>query len=264
MSNEIDEGGYGYVDPEGEIGGSGGLNFGLNPEVTMTKFEYIKNGGKDGAEGEALDIIFNVNGVDKGNRKFPVTKAFSTDGSNEDITDPKAPEMQAARKDFNAIMTHIMHCFVSKENLITALSVPMQNFEQYCKILMGLLPPKFNEIKLDLFAQWQWQYSGENTKTYLEIPKKMKQGIWLHKAVKPVKADGSPSSWKEFKKTDPQDNDNMALYYQDEAGNIHPFTRNGWFVNSNFGSQQKEAENDTPPPALGTAGQPAAAPVSGW
>lgn len=268
MSTETTEGGYGYVDDEGEIGGSGGLNFGLNTNVYMTKFEYIKNGGKDGAEQEALDIVFNVNGFEKNYRKFPIVKAFKATVKGqpqEETTDPKSPEMKEAFKDLNACFTHIMHCFVSTEDLTTAISVPISGFQQFCQILMGLLPKDYPSIKLDLFAMYQWQISGEALKTYLEIPKKMKYGRWL--AVSPValNADGTPGEWQEVRKTNPQDNDNSALTYVDGMNNLHPFVRNGWFMNSNFANQQKE---DDTPSAGAAAFQPTpgtgASPAKGW
>lgn len=238
-------GGYGYVDDESEIGSSGGLNFGLNQGITLSKFEYITNGGKDGAEAEALDIVFTINGVDKGYRKFPITKAFIK-GTQEETTDPASAEMKDSFKDLNAVITHVMHCFVSREDLTIALSVPLTGFKQFCQILMGLLPKNFSEIKLDLFAQYQWQFSGENTKTFLEIPKKMKQGKWLCPSVPAIDADGKPDLWRENRIENPNDNVTTALYYTDGAGNMHPFTRNGWFMNSNFATQQKEVD-DTPP-----------------
>lgn len=260
------EAGYGYVDDESQIDSGSALVFGLNPGIIMTKFEYITNGGKDGAEQEALDIVFNINGTDRGNRLFPIVKAFGKD--NEEITDPKDPAFQQAFKDLNAIISHIMHCYVPKDSLITALSVPMQGFKDYCTILMGLLPSNYHEIKLDAFAQYQWQIKGEATRTYLQLPSKMKYGKWLVPSVPAQNEDGSVGSWKEFRKTDPSDGDPNALYYQDGAGNIHPFTRNGWFVNSNFATQQK-ADDDTPPPPAGMAaptaegGAPTAS-AKGW
>lgn len=267
MSNEAM--GYGYIDDEGAIDSQGGLNFGLNQNVFMTKFEYIKNAGKDGAEQEAMDIVFNVNGVDKSYRRFPITKAFKKTERGqpqEETTDPKSPEMQEAFKDFNACTTHIMHCFVSDEDYKVAISIPITSFEQFCKILMGLLPQDYNKKPLHLFAAYQWQLSGENTKTYLEIPKKMKYGRWLSPVVPALNIDGTPGEWAENRKVNPQDNDAQALTYTDGAGNIHPFVRNGWFVNSNFANQQKE-DNPAGGYAPNLAMQPPGstiAPVKGW
>lgn len=273
--------GYGYTNDEEQIDSGGfSLLFGLNSGVTMTKFEYIKNGGKDGAEQEALDIALTLaDGSVKNMRKFPILKAFKKTERGqpqEEITDPKSPEMQEAFKDLNAVITHVMHCFVSDEDYKLALSKPVASFEHFCKILMGLLPTNYNTVKLDLFAQYQWQIKGENSKTYLEIPSKMKYGRFL--CVSPEAKDFDPQDqsktipgvWKEMRKTDPQDNDTMALYYTDGIGTLHPFIRNGWFVKSNFANQQKE---DAPsggyntafaPPAATAEGAPPAGPSKGW
>lgn len=275
MSDE--QTGYGYVDDEKEIDGSSGLSFGLNQGIVMSKFEYIKNGGKDGAEQEALDIVFTLpGGVDKNMRKFPITKAFKKGekgAPQEETTDPKSPEMQEAFKDFNAIITHIMHCFVSDEDYKVALSVPVASFEQFCKILMGLLPKDFNTIKLDVFAQWGWQIKGDNNKTYLELPSKMKYGRWLCVSKQPLMPDPTDPTktitgeWVENRKTNPQDNDNMALSYTDQMGNLHPFVRNGWFMNSNFANQQKDeapSGGGYNPAMAPPVGAPPAGPTKGW
>lgn len=271
MSDTENVGGYAYADDEEAIGsGASVLSFGLNAGVTcLKKFEWIPNGGKDGAEGEALDIIFETNGKEKGARKFPVTKAFAKGNAGKEITDPKAPEIQQAKKDLGAMLTHIMTCFVPKDDLITALSVPVASFKAYCNILMALLPIGFEKQPLDCFAQYQWQITGENEKTYLDFPKNMKTGRWLCKAVIPVDAEGQVSSWKAFAVENPDDSNPNALVYKDEAGNIHPFIRNGWFMNSNFAHQQKLDE--TPgtsalgaAPASTTGAAPAATAPGKW
>lgn len=279
MSDE--QAGYGYVDDEKEIDGSSGLVFGLNQGITMSKFEYIKNGGKDGAEQEALDIAFILpGGTEKNMRKFPITKAFkkSEKGApQEETTDPKSPEMQEAFKDLNATITHLMHCFVSDEDYKLALSVPVASFEQFCKILMGLLPTNFNTVRLDVFAQYQWQIKGDNNKTYLEFPSKMKYGRWLCVSKQPFMADPADASkaitgeWVENRKENPQDNDAMALSYTDQLGNLHPFIRNGWFVNSNFANQQKDDAPTggynpamAPPAAQSGISTAPAGPAKGW
>lgn len=268
MSNTNEVAGYGYIDDEEQVGGGSNLSFGLNAGTCfMTKFEGINNAGKDGAEGIALEIIFTINGTPKSYRLFPVTKAFidKKDGGGE-TEDPRHPAMKEAFKDFNAIMTHILHCFVPREDIVTAFGVPISSFQQYCNIAKGLLPTNYAQIPLDIFLEYQWQVNGENTITFLQIPKKMKHGKWLCKAIPPV--DGE---WTEIRKEDPKDNDNTALIYKDGANNVHPITRNGWYVKSNFANQQREDKEQeenainaipaaTPPPATGGSA-PAA---TGW
>lgn len=223
---------YGYENDEVRQSVS---SFGLNPGAAkMVKFEWINNAGKDGAEMEALDIQFALTGGDRPTsfRLFPVTKAFGKD--NVEITDPKAPEFQKALKDFNAIVTHILHAFVSIETIKEAFATPIAGFKDFCKIAMSILPKDYDQEKLDIFFQWQWQIKGENDKTYLELPKKMSYGRWICKAVEPV-----GGVWKTFKHSAPEASTPVALKYEDEAGNVHPFIRNGWFMLSNFATQQK-------------------------
>jgi hypothetical protein len=44
------------------------------------------------------------------------------------------------------------------------------------------------------------------------------------------------------RKENASDNE-TALRYVDKDGNVHPFVRNGWYMNSNFATQQKEQES---------------------
>lgn len=233
--------GYGYSDDNVNQGSS--FSFGLNSGLAkMVKFEYNPNGGKDGAEQECIDIAFDINGKIVSYRQFPVTKAFYKEkNSNEqkEVTDPKHPAMQEAFNVFNALMTHIMSCFVEREEYVKKLSEkPIKSFKEFCKVLMDMLPKNFDEIPLDIFMQYQYKIKGEATMTYLEIPKNLKQGRFLCKHIPPV------GEWKAIKKENPVDADKNALYYKDAANNIHPFVRSGWFMNQPYAKQQKEETID--------------------
>jgi hypothetical protein len=220
---------YGYQSDEVAVSP---FNFGLNAGVTiLKKFEWIMNGGKDGAEGEALDIIFEINGKEKSYRQFPVTKAFTKEGA--EVTDPSAPEMEEARKTFSSVITHILGCFVAKDKLQAAFNQPITNFKHYCTIAMNALPRDFATKKLDIFMQYQWNIREGQNRTYLEIPKSMKNGKWLCEAVTPV------GEWKEERKEKPTDSDQKALRYVDGGGNEHPFTRYGRYMKGNLANQQK-------------------------
>lgn len=250
---------YGFTDDEEQIAGSSNISFGLN-DAKLKKFGWIANGGSNGAEQEALDIVFDVNGTDKSYRLFPVTQAYGK--GNVVITDPKAPEMKEAFKDFNAIITHILGCFVAKDQIVQAFSRPVQGFKHYCEIAQGLLPRDGKEKELQIFMQWQWQPTGDNNRTYLEIPKKMKHGKWLV----PKVAASSEAGWKMVMKEEPQDNDKEGLIFVDEAGNVHPIARNGWWVNSNFAKRQVEddgsAGNAISAAPTSAVAAPVAAPTS--
>jgi hypothetical protein len=218
---------YGYEDDNQEI--APGLQFGLNAGAGyLTKFEFNPNGGKEGAVQDSLDIVFTINGKDISYRQFPIVKAFA-DGA--EVTDPNHPKMKEAFRDFNSIITHILHIFVEKEAIKTAMQVPIKNFKHYCELAANVLPKDYAQIKLDIFAQWQWQITGDNEKTYLRLPKNMKQGKWACKAVEPV------GEWKEKVN---MGNTAKCLTYVDDEGNVHPFVRTKWFMESNFAKQQQE------------------------
>lgn len=226
-------GAYGYASDEVKISP---FVFGGNFGKTFLKtFGWIPNGGQAGAEQEALDIVFEINGVEKSYRKFPVVKAFGK--NNEEITDPNAPEFKEALQDFNAVTTHILHAFHDSDTIRAGFSVPITSFKQFCEIATSLLPKNFAEQPLDIFLQWQWQIDQGQTRTFLEIPKKMKYGKWLSPAL--------PGNWKEQKVENPDDRVQEALFYVNDEGQKHPFIKNGWFMNSNFANQQKTGDDNS-------------------
>src|ERR1700749_4016466 len=100
MSEQVvDQNNYGYGEEEVKVSN---LVFGLNAGQTfLTTFEWIPNGGKDGADQEALEIVFTVNGTEVKYRQFPVTRAFGK--NREVITDPTATEFKEAMTSFNAV-----------------------------------------------------------------------------------------------------------------------------------------------------------------
>lgn len=228
------QGGYGYSEP---VSKQSTMKFGLNAgNVRLIKFEFTKNGGKDGAEQDAMDITFTVDGQEKSYKKFPVTRTTIKDeatGQDVQIEDQSHPAIQAQQQLLSQVLTHIVGCFVEKETIKAALNTPISGFEEFCAILQKLLPNNFAEVALDAFAVWQWQIGGEAKNTYLEFPKNMKHGRWLQKSVDAV------GEWEEQKNPAAALNE-VALRYVDTEGNQHPFKRNGWFMNSNFSRQQVE------------------------
>lgn len=227
------QGGYGY---EEHVAKESSFVFGLNAgNVRLTKFAHTMNGGKDGAEKEALDIMFTIDGNEKGYRKFPIIKAFGRDenGNQIDIIDPEHPAFKQAQRDLSSVLIHIVGCFVDKTKVQNALNRPIASFKEFSEILAGLLPVNFAETPLDGFGQYQWQIGGEAKVTYLEFPKNMKHGRWLEAAHVPK------DKWEKQQKTNASTSE-IALRYVDADGNKHPFARNGWYMESNFAIQQKE------------------------
>lgn len=226
MAEQQAVGGYSYETDDVK---QSTLTFGLNKNTFLKKFEWIPNGGKDGAEGEALDIVFNINGTEKGYRMFPVTQGFDKAGNA--VTDPNSQEFKDALKDFNARVFHIAHNFVAEDTYKTALSRPIANFKEFCGIVKSLMPASTPTIPLDIFLQYQWAITGNNNRTYLDIPKKMSYGKWLTKSM--------PGTFTEHRLETPKDTDAKALWYINENGVEHLFVKNGWFMTSNFANQQK-------------------------
>lgn len=225
MAETQEVGGYGYATDDVKVNP---FNFGLNQGAKLIKFEFIPNGGKEGAEQEALDIVFLINSVEKSYRMFPVVKAFGK--NNEEITDPSSKEMQEAFQDFNARITHILHCFRDIDDIKAAFAKRIPDFKSYCLTAMQVLPKNYSEKLLDIFMQWGYQL-GDKERTYLEIPNKMKQGKWICASM--------IGDWKEHRVESPADTVKEALYYTNEKNEKHLFIKNGWFMNSNYAKQQK-------------------------
>lgn len=250
---------YGYTSDEVKVNP---FVFGLNTGVRLVKFEWIANGGKDGAEQEALEIIFKVAGVEKSYRRFPVTQAF---GKNQEvITDPNTPEFKEEIQKLNSCITHIIHCFSTAEAAKAKFSRPIRSFKEFCQVAMSCLPANFADVDLDMFLEYQWKIKGENNCTFLDIPTSMKGGKWLVPSVKPI------GEWKEVKKADPADKDQNALFYfdtgnPDTTANMHPFTRYGRYMKSTRAIQQfKEGaqQNNAAAANISQQAPPAATPAA--
>ena len=243
MSDQSQTPAYGYDNPEEAVAGGRAYSFGLNEKANMIKFEWIPNGGKDGAEQEALEIIFKVGDDEVSYRQFPVTRAYDDD--NNEVTDTAHPAFKEAMKEFNQKIMSILEVYVDKEDLKGAFK-GVSDFKSFCVACMKLLPKDYPAKDVDLFFAYQWKIKGEAKRTYLELPKKVKHGLWIVASVEPK------GKWEEQRRENADDNA-VALRYVDEEGNIHPFSRNGWFMSSNYANQQKEDSGsgaDTDPNAM--------------
>ena len=228
-TEEVAAVGYGYT--EDEVKASANVVFGLNcGTVTLVKFEFNDKAGKDGADGDALDIGFVVDGRETNHRQFPVTKAFTKDGG--EVDDPRHPDFQKAVKELNSTVVHVLKAFVPGDTIRTAFSAPIASFEQYCRVATALLPPGYENKKLDLFMQYEWQIRGDNDRTWLRIPKSVKHGYWLVPHIPPQDGD-----WEEKIV-------GGKLTYVDGAGNVHPFERSKWFMDSPFAHLQEQPKLD--------------------
>ncbi len=137
--------------------------------------------------------------------------------------------MALAARQLSQKVVHVLSCFVEKSNIETALNVPVSGFKMFCEICVSLLPKDYNQKLLDCFMQYQWQVSEGQNRTFLEFPKNMKHGKWLCAA--------TTDNYREVRMPNPDDGVKRALYYVNEAGDTHPFTRTGWYMNSPFANQ---------------------------
>ena len=241
---------YGYSD---ETVGSNKV-FGLNQKALITEFAWTNQGGKDGAEAEALDIKVLIEGdaTPISYRQYPFTKAINFNDKNSstrEVTDPEHPVFKQGLKVWTGNITHIMKSLgITEDQLKAAFSVPIESFKEYCKILMKLLPKNFEKKYVDVFLQYQYTLKGKMT--FLELPKNTKSGKFLVPHVKPVGA------WKEVK-------DASGLKYIDDENNVHPFKRAAKYFETPYATQQFAQEDDvdvhsedddTPSTATGNGG----------
>ena len=217
---------YGYQDSGDLAPGKQGGKFGLNTGAFVTKFEFNANAGKDGAAGDAIDLTVQVGEREYRHRFFPITKVFAKEGG--EITDVSSEEYKEAFKkevdQFNAVISDVVKCFVSQEDLKTALATPIPTFKDFANIVTRLVQstPNWQKKPVDVFLQYQWAPTGDNDKTYLELPKNVKHGAFI------VASQGE--GFKEEKTS-------TSLKYVREDGEVHPFKRGEWFLESPFASQ---------------------------
>ena len=233
---------YGYTDSNDVGPGKSGGKFGLNIGANITKFEYNPNGGSGGAEQDCIDFTVQIGEKEFRHRYFPVSKVYGKGGG--EITDTNSEEYKEGLKKevslLNATLSDIVKCFVSEADLKTALATPIASFKDYAQILERLVKstPNWDKTNVDVFLQYQWQPSGENDKTYLELPKNVKHGTFICRTQGSGYAeDRTPTHLR---------------YVHSESGAVHPFRRNEWFVTSDFAKQTGVGATATPSAAPGT------------
>lgn len=234
----------GVSDNDASLQGSTGV-FGLNENAHLTKLEYNPNGGKDGAPAEACDITVEINGRDYNVRMFVPNGALKSGNKTVNPTDPDYSTV------YNKTMTQLV---ASIKHAIKAVGVDdntinqnsnAQSFQQWMENMIRILPQGWQQKPIDVFLEYQWNIREGQNQTYPTLPTNMKGGRFL---CPHMQAEGE---WHAVKEPD------GSLCYKDDKGNIHVFTRNASFMNSNKGKIQRSANQQTQTFDFGATAAPA-------
>lgn len=202
--------------------------FGLNENVYLTKCEFIANAGKDGAPSNAIDVELN-----KGEKRYLLriyepTKAGFIESDKQ---------LQDALKQATATAVHVVKAIgVTDEEIQNEFKNPAKDFSEWSQRLLKLVKSDFSTKPLDLFLSYQFTLRSENERTYLEVPRNMKQGYFLSPHITPVGAWQQETSWMENGES------KQGLRYIDNAGNVHPFKKTKSFMDSPFAHQQSTSD----------------------
>jgi len=214
---------YGFQE-SAEVGpGKEGGKFGLNQGV-VTKFEYNPLSGAGKTAGDAIDITVQIGEKEFMKRFFPVGKVYAKKGGGE-LTDVTSDAYKAAHKEamdlFNATLTDIVLTFVEKADLMAALAHPIADFKAYASLLQRLVqssPAFIAKAPVDIFLEYQSKPSGENTRTFLQLPKDVKHGQWICRHQGPGFVE-----------------DKATTHIRYNLGEVvHPFKRGEWYMGSTF------------------------------
>ena len=100
-------------------------------------------------------------------------------------------------------------------------------------------------MPVDVFLQYQWSPKGDNTKTFVELPKNVKHGIFICKSLQ-----------EEFT----EERTATHVRYLTAEGAVHPFKRGQWFVGSAF-ANETNIGGGTQPAAMNAG---ASSPGANW
>lgn len=202
-----------------QTSGSSYGKFGKN-DAKLVKFEYTSQGGSNGATQDALLVTFKVEDGEYNYRVFPakVGNWINQDPNSEEYK--KA--LQESQNQVQIAISQIVESIVDRTTIQNAIvAAKPTTFEQYVKLMERLIKavPGWNNKELDLFLHWQSKLSPNQTRTYLEVPRQtdLKFGNSVFVTSK------QPGVWNEVI-------EQGVLMYKDNAGNIHPFKRNKWFM----------------------------------
>ena len=211
--------------------------FGLNEKCNIESVDFNSDVTGDGKGIEALDINVNINLNIQRLRIFKIGEQEELlDGRNK-IT-PSHPnyervKTQTYKERFSAAYAFLKALSVSEETIKNNFSKGSINtFEGWSKKYIQTLPHNYKQIPIDLFLEYEWKIKKGSNQTFPRIPKNIKGGIFVCKAVEPV------GSWKSLI-------EDGELKYIDDSGNIHPISKSANFMNSNKGKQLFSKKEDS-------------------
>lgn len=207
--------------------------FGLNTGY-LTKLLFNEKAGKDGTEGNAIDITVQISDKEYYHRFFINTEIYD---SKNNLIGPSAENyVEEFKKTYGQIGGVVKHALKSVGVTDAQINaVPRTNVETVedlvpafvtdVKAILGLLPAEFQKKQIDIFLEYQWNIPDGKDRTYLTLPKNMKGGYFLCPSVTPV------GKWTEVRTEE-------GMHYVDGAGNKHPFAKDETFMSSNKAIQQ--------------------------
>lgn len=215
---------YGFQDSAAVTPNAQGGKLGLNQGI-VTKFEYNNMAGAGKTAGDAIDLTVQVGEKEFMKRFFPVGKIYGKEFGTGELTDTNSDEYKSQQKIavdmLNATLSDIVLTFVDKADLMAALAHPISSFADYAQVLQRLVHSSAgfqSKAVVDVFLEYQSKPSGENTRTFLQLPANVKHGHWI------CKHQGAGFV-----------EDKAETHLRYTLGEVvHPFKRGEWFVKSSF------------------------------
>lgn len=211
--------------------------FGLN-EGILTTFEYKKDTEKNY---EALVVGVTIGATEITQRYFKPAKFF---GKNQKELKPGDAEYEAAKiaadRTISAILCHYARVFISQEELENLFKLGViKDFESFVQVIETSIKriPNWNQKPVHVFLQYQAKPNDQG-KVYLEIPKNLKQGMFIVPKLEGEWKEDKTDSHLRYIKTNP-----------DGTTVEHPISRGSWFVKSTLAKplNMPETKSETEP-----------------
>ena len=206
----------------------GSKKFGLNQGYTFSKFEYNPNASKDGSPNPALDI----NLVDKDGSLIYYTiygDPGVLDESGVKISDTNSQEYQEGLKKniatLQGVLSHFSRIVLPEEEYKKRFSeANITGPESLLQFVASVMAPAvINKTPVDVFLQYQWDIKKGQDRTYLELPKNLKDGYFITK--------GTQDEWTEVRNEE-------GLKYINSKGEEHVFNRKKSYLEDKKAIQQ--------------------------